>query len=250
MIILAIFLIIFVIILINFGKFQRLVLDAIASKFTNGIFQVKGLEKEKFVVLTIDDGISSKTLEMLNLLNKYNAKATFFIHKNNTELVDNYQSVLNKIIEEKHEFGNHMPEDEPSILLPQEKFASKFEKAHLFLTNLGIKLYLFRAANGFYSVKKMMPSLIKFNYKKQFVMGSFLPWDVFLPFPKMYANQLINNIFSGAIVVFHDGEKNGNQRLNRTLISLEHFLEGMAEKQYQVITLKEALQTFKLKSCT
>ena len=60
--------------------------------------------KNKVVLLTIDDGPSARTMEMINILKKHNAKAIFFINgmydKNNKE-------VLALVEQEGFTVGNH-----------------------------------------------------------------------------------------------------------------------------------------------
>ena len=226
---------------INFGTIQRFLLPLITQKFTEGLFKIETITLEKFVVLTIDDGLSYRSQEMLKLLDKYNAKATFFIHKKNTQEVSNYQEIIAKMINRGHELGNHTTQDIPSRSLSAEQFKTEFENADKFLKEFKIQPRFFRAAGGLYQTSMMMPLLVENDYEPRFIMGSFLPWDTFLPFPKIYATQLIDNIFSGAIVVFHDGTQRGNARLKRTFISLEKFLQAMGEKEYKVISLGQAL---------
>lgn len=59
---------------------------------------------EKTVYLTIDDGPSSHTEPILDILKKYNVKATFFVIGHNT---DNAKRLYKKIIDEGHALGNH-----------------------------------------------------------------------------------------------------------------------------------------------
>ncbi|TEB41353.1 polysaccharide deacetylase family protein, partial [Flavobacterium circumlabens] len=61
-------------------------------------------EKEKKIALTFDDGPGPFTVEVLELLKKYNANATFFcIGKN----IENHPEIVKQIIEEGHLVGNH-----------------------------------------------------------------------------------------------------------------------------------------------
>jgi peptidoglycan/xylan/chitin deacetylase (PgdA/CDA1 family) len=228
--------------LVNFANIQKSLLPLIEKQFAHGLFQVHGLEKQKLVILTIDDGISSRTMELLNLLAEFDAKATFFIHKSDSKTISNSQDVLETILKQGHEIGNHMPEDIPSISLSKQEFEEQFREADRFLRDLGIKPRFFRASGGYFHTEKMMPLLIELDYERKFIMASFLPWDTHFPFPKIYANQLIEGIFSGAIVVFHDGEQKGHERLTRTFISLRKFLGGMKQKEYQIVSLGKALE--------
>ena len=229
-------------IMVNFAAIQNYLLPLIEQKFANGLFRVESSRQENIVILTIDDGISNRTMEMLELLDKYNAKATFFIHKKNTQEVNNYREIITKIIQEGHELGNHTTQDIPSRSLSEEEFKQEFKEADTFLRDFDFQPRFFRAAGGFYKTSIMKPLLKENNYEPKFIMGSFLPWDTFFPLPNIYANQLIDNIFSGAIVVFHDGTQKGEGRLERTFTALKIFLKGMEEKEYRVISLGQALE--------
>lgn len=228
--------------MLNLVNYHQFFLPLITRKFNDGIFKIENLASQKIVILTIDDGLSYRSLEMLNLLEKYNAKATFFIHKNDTIKLDNYLKIISMMLAQGHEIGNHTTHDIPSRSLCATKFEQSFREADLFLKDLGIKPCFFRSSGGLYDTKIMMPLLQELNYFPKFIMASFLPWDTHFSFPEIYANQLIKNIFSGAIVVFHDGQQKGEGRLARTFISLTKFLQGMQEKNYQVVNLSQALE--------
>ena len=78
--------------------------------------------EEPIVALTIDDGPdSSTTPAILDLLDEYGAAATFFVI---TDRIPGNEQLLERMIEEGHELGNHMTNDEPSIRLGREGFAA------------------------------------------------------------------------------------------------------------------------------
>ena len=223
----------------SFARIQKTLLPIAEKQLSQGIFRVHGLD-EKLVILTIDDGPSWKTQELLDLLEQFNATATFFIHTSYTEQARDGKNIIQEMHARGHEIGNHMPEDIPSISLSNREFRGEFRKADALLRSLGITPRFFRAAGGRFESEKMMPSLKELGYEQKFIMASFLPWDVHWPFPKIYAAQLIEGVFPGAIVVFHDGEQEGNSRLARTFVSLERFLLGMKNKGYGVVSLGKA----------
>ena len=87
----------------------------------------------KTLYLTFDDGPTPEiTNWTLDVLDQYNAKATFFIHKENTEKVDNYQKIIHEILKRGHELGNHTSRDVKSISLSEEEFKQEFEEADAF----------------------------------------------------------------------------------------------------------------------
>ena len=82
-----------------------LVLDESYHKFPKSFVIARTGFKPKTIALTIDDGPAEPyTSEMLDVLKKYNVKATFFLIGQNAE---RYPSLVRRIWNEGHEIGNH-----------------------------------------------------------------------------------------------------------------------------------------------
>ena len=221
--------------LLGIGPLQRSLLPWVARAYPEGLFAVEGMG-DRAIVLTIDDGLSSRTGDILDRLRQHQAQATFFLH---TDSFDQPQAaaLLQRIQAEGHTIGHHMPRDEPSRALSPEDFVTQFTQADRALRQWGLNPRYFRAAGGLYNAATMLPSLHRHGYEPQFVMASLLPWDTHLPFPRLYSRYLLSGIFPGAIVVFHDGEQTGPGRLRRALISLEQFLRALDRQGYRAIAL-------------
>ena len=82
----------------------------------------------KYVYLTFDDGPSSLTPKVLDLLDQYNAKATFFVvQKNNEE----YEAYLSDIVERGHVLALHSySHDYNEIYRSVEAFLADYEKVY------------------------------------------------------------------------------------------------------------------------
>lgn len=79
---------------------------------------------DKIVAVTIDDGPNTITTpKMLETLSKNDTKATFFII---SERLDKNEEIVENIINNGHEIGNHLVKDEKSIFLSKEEFEDKF----------------------------------------------------------------------------------------------------------------------------
>lgn len=66
------------------------------------IINIKDIDsKDKMVYLTFDDGPSKYTLELLDVLKKYNVKATFFVTNNGDE------KIIKRAYDEGHKIGIH-----------------------------------------------------------------------------------------------------------------------------------------------
>jgi peptidoglycan/xylan/chitin deacetylase (PgdA/CDA1 family) len=76
----------------------------IASNYHIKTYCSNPLENEKKMAITFDDGPHEMTLLVLDVLKKYNAKATFFCIGKNIEA---HPDILKRTIEEGHTVGNH-----------------------------------------------------------------------------------------------------------------------------------------------
>src|SRR5271167_1942643 len=63
-----------------------------------------GLTSPRWIALTFDDGPSTSTPEVLDLLKKYDVKATFFMMGSR---VTQYPEFARRVLQEGHMIGNH-----------------------------------------------------------------------------------------------------------------------------------------------
>jgi len=197
--------------------------------------------RDPVVALTIDDGPSERTGEILDLLHRHDSRATFFLH---TDPLQNHvpgPSLIPQMLDSGHEVANHMPEDRFSIRLSPREFESEFVRAHQFFVDAGHRPRFFRAAGGFFHVDHMLPCLQRLDYYERFIMASYLPWDVYLPFPDFYSQHLAAGAFPGAILVLHDGEEQGSDRLDRTLETLSLLLPRLRARGFRIEPLGQVM---------
>lgn len=99
------------------------------------------------VYLTFDDGPSKNTNEILDILKKYNVKATFFVlgkpGKEN-------EAALKRIVEEGHSLGMHSYSHKyADIYATKESFAEDFQEIQSFLQDVtGVTSRLYRFPGG------------------------------------------------------------------------------------------------------
>lgn len=85
----------------------------IAAAHPECLFYVNTSAKQ--IALTIDDGPDRRTTpQILNLLRKHDAHATFFMI---SDRVTGNDSLLRQTLREGHEIGNHMTRNEASVSL-------------------------------------------------------------------------------------------------------------------------------------
>ena len=83
------------------------------------------IEKSNSIYLTFDDGPNpSVTLQLLDLLKKHNARATFFLLGNNAE---KYPELVQRILEGNHSIGFHCNEHKNSRELNRVELLKNFK---------------------------------------------------------------------------------------------------------------------------
>lgn len=207
------------------------------------LFQVANI-REPLIVLTIDDAPSPRTSGILDALDRHECRATFFLHTQPLERdAAMGRALVNRLLLSGHEIANHMPEDRTSFLLSPTEFAAQFLRAHEVLVSLGTSPRFFRAARGLYHAGRMLPVMRQLAYFERFIMASFLPWDVFLPFPRTYSRQLASGAFPGAILVFHDACSPDSGRVSRTVQALDLLLPVLRDRGYRLEPLGRVLDS-------
>ena len=182
------------------------------------------------VALTIDDGPSSATEEILEVLREHEARATFFLIGTHlqaeTELAE-------RILREGHEVGHHMMEDRPTRSLPQEVFEARFKAMDELLAGFGGS-QVFRPGSGWYN-DQMVEFAAERGYRT--VLGSVYPFDTHLPWTGFLSWYVLETVTPGAIVVLHDGPERGL----RTAQVLSAVLPELRRQGYRVVPVSELL---------
>ena len=166
--------------------------------YPNLLWRVKTVEKRLF--LTFDDGPHPEATHfVLDTLREYNAKATFFCVGKNVEM---YPEIYERIIAEGHAAGNHTHSHLNGWKVEDDFYYENIRHAAHF-----IKSRLFRPPYGRIT-RQQSKHILENNLAKQIVMWDVLSgdFDVHISPEKCYKN-VMDNIRSGSIVVFHDSAK-------------------------------------------
>ena len=101
------------------------------------------ISNDNVIYLTFDDGPSRNTIDILNILDKYNIKATFFVTGNESE---QGIAVLKEIVKRGHTIGVHSySHDYKKIYSNVDAFLDDFYKAFDYVyKNTGVKPTIFR----------------------------------------------------------------------------------------------------------
>ncbi len=178
-------------------------------------FEWHGDRSKKTIYLTFDDGPTPEiTEEVLELLDKYDAKATFFCLGRN---VDRHRDIFDKIVEKGHAVGNHSYSHLKGWRTPTKMYLHDVNLAQKY-----IKSKLFRPPYG--RIKKIQSLYIKKDFR--IIMWDVLSHDYYRKIPaKMGLRNIIRCTKNGSIVVFHDSVKASPNMLYALPRYIEHFKE-------------------------
>lgn len=174
--------------------------------FSNYVWGIPN--NENSVYLTFDDGPTPEITQWTLLqLKKYNAKATFFCIGNN---VEKHPEIFNSVIQQGHAIGNHTFNHLNGWKTETETYIKNAKQCEIRISNQqseinNLKSKLFRPPYG--KIKsKQAKKLMELGYK-------IIMWDVLsadfdpLITPENCLNNVISNVQSGSIIVFHDSVK-------------------------------------------
>ena len=178
--------------------------------------------EQKKIWITFDDGPDKKVTPFLvNLLGKFNIKATFFIIGKQAK---KHPELVKLIINNGHKIGNHSFSHLNGYSTKNNKYLQDIEQAKKHINS-----DIFRPPFG-----KITPFQIK-NLKKDFkiIMWDIMSWDFKenISSDKILRN-VMDNVESGSIILFHNNLKSYNN-LKKTL---EIILEKLKEQEYQFST--------------
>lgn len=192
----------------------------------------EGYTKEKVVALTFDDGPSAiYTPLILDTLNKFEAKATFFVVGSQAK---KHPQIIQRQFLEGHEIGNHTFSHDLSM----KNLKTELDKTAKIINEItGKPPTLFRPAGGKYNEKIVDIS------KKQGYTLALWSWnqdtrDWSQPGVDKIVNHVITNISPGSIILFHDS--GGNRR--QTVEALSKILDFLKKNDYQCITVSEMIE--------
>ncbi len=165
--------------------------------FPEAVWRIKGTRGSKVVYLTFDDGpIPEETPWVLDLLDRYGIKATFFLVGDN---VRRHPELLEEIKRRGHSYGNHSMHHLQGMKVKSRRYfyditeADRLINSPLFRPPHGIMRWAqARAIKEHYNI--IMYDLVTRDYSK-----------------KLSPEQVLSNVKryarNGSVIVFHDSLK-------------------------------------------
>ena len=183
---------------------------------------------KKHIALTFDDGPHPQvTKQILQLLEKYNAKATFFMLGSRIQF---YPALVQEIHDTGHEIGNHTWSHPVLTKMSVAAIQKEFETTEQALINtIGQNSTLFRPPYGATndSVRALIP--------RQSVNWTIDTLDWKHRDPNKLLPMVKQSLHNNAIVLMHDIHQS-------TADGLESVLQYLQNEGYEFVTVSEVLQ--------
>ena len=191
---------------------SRTTLTSTGNENANSSQDAETADGKKRVYLTFDDGPSDNTEEILDILKKYDVKATFFVVGNTSE---HGQELLKRIVEEGHSIGIHSYSHKYSAIYDsEESFFEDFNKISDYIYDVtGVRTQICRLPGGSSNTvsKISMAELVR-SLNEQNI--ECFDWNISggdASGQKLPASAITDNVLKGidrfqtAVVLLHDG---------------------------------------------
>lgn len=186
---------------------------------------------EKNIYLTFDDGPCELTIDVLNLLEQFNAKATFFVIGTKADL---HTDIIAQTLKSGHAVYSHSIDHDYSNYFKSDKKVSAWIETSLnHLEKLvSKKTVFFRPPAGI-----ITPPLLKATAQKniQIILWNTRFYDSVLTLTESKIKKYLNRAASGDIILLHDQQKSKNETV--FLKSLDYLLKELTAQNYKFCSL-------------
>lgn len=196
--------------------------EMIDDSYLDGVYKVEDIDNEAQegdipkVYLTFDDGPSDNTDAILDILDDYNVKATFFVVGDGKE---DYAEQYKRIVDEGHTIGMHSYSHAyKDIYSSEEAFITDYNKIHeMILDYTGVDSKLYRFPGGSSTNVGKVGKSVFINYLNEQGV-QYYDWNVVSGDATSQAytsEQLIDNVmtdvvkYKTSVVLLHDASDKG-----------------------------------------
>ncbi len=208
------------------------------TKETNHTFNYEPVNRivdpsSKVVALTFDDGPSKYTKEIIDILNKNDVEATFFILGNKANI---YSDTLKYMVSSGNEIGNHSYNHKWLTRLSNEELKEQIEKTQDIIFNItNTYPILLRPTYGSLNNK------IRNNTDLTIVLWDVDSNDWKIKNYKTILNNVLRDTDDMDIILFHDTYK-------RTVKVINELVPKLKSEGYQFVTVSELYEIKKIRN--
>ena len=189
----------------------------------------EGETENKVIALTFDDGPTKNVDQILPLLDKYDAKATFFLIGND---IEKHPEEAKKIVEAGHQIGNHTYSHNRMVLKTLSFIQEEIEKTDELIRKAGYTSEIdFRPPYG----KKFVGLPYYLNkHNRETIMWSLEP-DTYYTSADEKVNYVVENIKPGSIILLHPMYDQTGEEIQ----VIEDILRELTKEGYKFVTVDE-----------
>ncbi len=191
-------------------------------------------EDKKYVAITFDDGPAEPyTQEYLDILARYDAKATFF---NLGDNVLQYPDLARRVIEEGHQLANHTMAHNQLTAVSAATVSSEINRsAQVINDTCGIATTHLRPPYGDFSSESWLASGGQVTASIRWSGDS---QDWMLPGVDALVENALLNLHPGSVILMHDGGGDRSQDVE----ALPKILERLRDEGYTCVTMADLLR--------
>ncbi|HSQ89642.1 polysaccharide deacetylase family protein [Romboutsia sp.] len=197
----------------------------------------KGNDNEKVIALTFDDGPDEDfTPQVLDILKKYNVKATFFVVG---EKIGWNPKLLKREYDEGHEIGNHTFTHINVSKRGYEEIDKEITKTQKSIKKvIGEEPILFRPP--YRAISKDMCSIIKEKNMNIVLWSNLDARDWSNPGVYYIVNTITSKVQNGNIILLHDYNNLRNSK-SQTIQALDVVIPKLKEMGYNFVTVSQLI---------
>lgn len=195
-------------------------------------YAFSGPHNKAEVALTFDDGPDATyTSKMLDTLNKYGVKGTFFLLGQNAE---KYPDVVKRMAAEGHVIGNHSYSHPEFVKLSDAEYHEQITKTERIVKNLaGYEPKFIRPPYGAINEQQVAWATNRKNMIVQWTVDT-LDWKT--TNAQDITNKAVGNSFPGSVILQHSGP---GLNLQASLESLDQTIPQLTSKGARFVTLPQ-----------
>lgn len=191
----------------------------------------------KAVALTFDDGPDPDVIfQLLDLLQRYEAPATFFVVGKKAE---RHPELVREILLRGHAIGNHSYRHDPFLMLRSSaRLAEEIARTQRLLANFGIRPLVFRPPVGITNPR--LPGVLR-ELRLDCVTFSCRACDFGNRWIAALAKGILKKIHPGAIILLHDVSPPGKGMIQVWLREVERLILGLKSQGYAIVSLSQLI---------